>query len=307
MARKILNHYPVNTEGQGEESTVHFPVLDVLERSLSAIREIDPEQVHEWGPSDRLEEGVTAVTPPEDGASFDQLMETIRENGQQVPILIRPSKHTSGQFEVIYGRRRLRACRELGILVKANVQEMDDETALLAKGLENAARRNLSFYEKALFADQIIKAGNTAAKAGEVIGVSRTAIMNLTRITKTIPQNVGVKIGPAPTAGRPKWQKLAEAFEAQEITADHALDLLDGMDELTSDQRLDQLLKEISKRGAQSRVSKERSPVKGVKIKTGQGISVSIQKGPFADWLDQHLDAALRKAHEDFEATGKEE
>lgn len=306
MARKILNHYPVQTEGQGEESKVHFPVLDVLERSLSAIREIEPELVHDWGPADRLDEGVTAVTPPDDDTSFEQLRETIRENGQQVPILVRPSKQSPGQFEVIYGRRRLRACRELGIRVKANIQELDDETALLAKGLENANRRGLSFYEKALFAEQIIKEGNTAAKAGEVIGVSRTAVMNLTRITKAVPKRVGLQIGSAPTAGRPKWQKLAEAFEVKSITADRAIELLDQMADLTSDQRLDALLKEIAKRGAQSRVSNERSPVKGVTIKSGQGISVSVKKGAFADWLNEHLDEVLRKAHQEFEATGKD-
>ncbi|UWQ77385.1 hypothetical protein [Leisingera sp. M658] len=50
---------------------------------------------------------------------------------------------------------------------------------------------------------------------------------------------------------------------------------LNQMVELTSDQRLDALLKEIAKRGAQPRVSNERSPVKGVKIRTGQGISVT--------------------------------
>ncbi|UWQ77384.1 ParB/RepB/Spo0J family partition protein [Leisingera sp. M658] len=202
MARKILNHYEAPSEGQEEERKVHFPVLDVLERSLSAIRELDPELIQDWGPADRLEEGVTAVTPPDDDTTFEQLKETIRENGQQVPILVRPSKQSPGQFEVIYGRRRLRACRELGTRVKANVQEMDDATALMAKGLENANRRGLSFYEKALFAEQIIKEGNTAAKAGEAIGVTRTAVMNLTRITKAVPRGVGIMIDlpPVPTA-----------------------------------------------------------------------------------------------------------
>ena len=51
-----------------------------------------------------------------------------------MPVLVRPSKKKPGRFEVIYGRRRVKACLELKISVRANVQEMDDETALMAKG-----------------------------------------------------------------------------------------------------------------------------------------------------------------------------
>lgn len=307
MARKILNHYPVSTEGQGEESKVHFPVLDVLETSLSAPKELDPSEIDDWGPVDRLDEGVTAVTPETGDGSLANLMESITTSGQRLPILVRPSKKSRNRFEVIYGRRRLKACRELGISVKAYIQDLDDHTALLEKGIENTNRRDLSFYEKALFAENISDQFQKAADLAEILGSNRATVQHLKRVTRSVPKRVGELIGPAPSRGRRHWFQLAEAFDAKTVTEDKAADLLNQMEALTSDQRLDQLLKEITKRGAQSRVSKERSPVKGVKIKSGQGISVSVKKGAFADWLDKHLDEVLRKAHEEFEATGKEE
>ena len=306
MARKVLNAYEAIKTGQGEAIKAEIPVMRAFESSLQAIRDLDPKLIDDWGPADRLEEDVTAVTSEDEG-SFDILKISIKEQGQQVPILVRPSKTKHGRFEVIYGRRRVKACLELDISVRSNVQDMDDETALMAKGLENAARRGLSFYEKALFAAEILSQGKTTTKVGEVLGVSRNAVSQLSRAAKVVPRRVGVKIGPAPASGRPKWFQLADAFEAEKLTEKQALTMLSQMEHLASDQRLDQLLKEISKRGAAPRVKQERSPVPGVTVKSGQGISIAIKKGAFAVWLDEHLDDVLKKAHDEFEATSRKE
>lgn len=307
MGRKIMNNYAAPTEEEGQGGKVHFPVLDVLENSFSSPRELNPNDIDDWGPVDRLEEGVTAVTSETGSGSLASLMESITTSGQRLPILVRPSKKNRNRYEVIYGRRRLKACRELKITVKAYVQDMDDQAALLEKGIENTNRRDLSFYEKALFAENIAEQFKKAADVAEILGTNRVTIQQLKRVTRTVPRQVGQLIGPAPTKGRRQWFQLAEAFESKAITENKAIEILGNFETHTSDQRLDGLLKEISKRGAQSRVAKERSPVNGVKIKTGQGVRLSVQKGPFADWLDQNLDELLRKAHEDFEATGKEE
>ncbi len=306
MARKVLNAYDAIKSGQGEAIKAEIPVMRTFENSLQSIRELDPKLVDDWGPVDRLDEDVTAVTP-EDGSDFETLKLSIKEQGQQVPILVRPSSKKPGRFEIVYGRRRVRACLDLDIKVRANVQEMNDETALMAKGLENAARRGLSFYERALFAAEILAQGKTTTKVGEVLGVSRNAVSQLSRAANVIPRSIGVQIGPAPGSGRPKWFQLADAFEAGKLTETRAKALLDKMEGLTSDQRLDQLLKKISKRGAARTAQQERMPLEGVTVKSGQGLRISVQKGPFAAWLDQHLDEVLKRAHEEFKATSREE
>ena len=147
MARKslsgmtgIASTIARSTTSPSERSTkITAPALGALQGSLAAIREIEPNLIDDWGPVDRLTP-FTAVNDDEANDGLESLTNSIRDQGQQVPILIRRAK-AEGRYEVIYGRRRLAACRDLGIKVRANVQDLDDATALIAKGLENAARR----------------------------------------------------------------------------------------------------------------------------------------------------------------------
>ncbi|MEQ5870956.1 plasmid partitioning protein RepB [Sagittula sp. NFXS13] len=286
------------------------PALGALQGSLSAIREIDPAMIDDWGPKDRME-GFTVVKSEDDGEGFDALVDSIRDGGQQVPILVRRTG-TEGRFEVIYGRRRLAACRELGVKVRANVQDLDDAAALLAKGLENAARRNLSFYEKARFAAVILSAGHDSKTARKVLGLSAPQLSHLTKVTDNVPDAVGDEIGAAPKSGRPKWTALAEAFVAAKVTESAAIAILAKIKEASSDERLDELLKEISRRGARPTQSRETTPVEGVIVKSGRGaVSVSIAKtganAEFGQWLDANIDRIIQDQFRSFTAVNDPE
>ena len=282
------------------------PALGALQGSLSAIRELDPELIDDWGPRDRLE-GFTVVNSDDDGDGYQALKDSIQEGGQQVPILVRRASH-QGRFEVIYGRRRLRACRELEIKVRANVQDLDDASALLAKGLENAARRNLSFYEKARFAAVIKGAGHDSKTTRRVLNLTASGLSHLTKITDAVPDDVGDAIGAAAKSGRPKWTALADAFIAKKVTAAGVMAILSKLNpDATSDDRLDLLLKEIARRGARPGQGRARAPVEGVTIKSGlSGITVSIKRtgkaAPFADWLDTHLEDMIKQSYAAFTA-----
>ncbi|WP_299553821.1 plasmid partitioning protein RepB [uncultured Tateyamaria sp.] len=286
------------------------PALGALQGSLAAIREIDPDLVDDWGPSDRLDE-FTAVNPGDDDESFEALKNSIREGGQQVPILVRRSK-TEGRFEAIYGRRRLKACCELGIKVRANVQDLDDATALLAKGLENAVRRNLSFYEKARFAEAILEAGHDSATAKQVLNLSKSGLSHLAKVTQNVPAKVGDLVGSAPKSGRPKWTALAEILLAGKLTQQAAVTFLEKLGSgVSSDDRLDMLIKEATKRGTrQWRGSSEVSPVDGVTIKTGRSsVSMSVKKSGanagFAEWLDENLAEIIKNSYAEFTAVNR--
>lgn len=282
------------------------PALGALQGSLSAIRELDSALIDEWGPKDRID-GFTAVNSEDDGDGFDTLKSSIKDGGQQVPILVRKAG-IEGRFEIIYGRRRLRACRELGLKVRANVQDLDDTTALLAKGLENAARRNLSFYEKARFAAVIQAAGHNTKTVRRVLSLSASGLSHLTKVTDNIPDDVGDQIGAAPKSGRPKWTALAEAFIAKKISAPSSSAFLSKMNaELSSDDRLEQLLRDITRRGARPSEGREVTPIVGVTIKSGRAsIAVSIKRAgenaAFAEWLDRELEDIIKKSYQEFTA-----
>lgn len=303
IASAIARSGPTPTEGAPRHSA---PALGALQGSLASIREIDPQLIDDWGPADRLEE-FTTVNPEDDDQSFEALKSSIREGGQQVPILVRRSKTSEGRFEAIYGRRRLRACRELGVKVRANVQDVDDATALLAKGLENAARRNLSFYEKARFADAIQAAGHDGATVRQALNLSASGLSHLTKVTQNVPGRVGNLIGAAPKSGRPKWTALAELFLGGKLTERAALEILGKVDPATgSDDRLEALLKEAVKRGARpSGGAEEFTPLEGVIIRSGRSsLSLSVKKSganaAFADWLDNNLAEIIKRSYAEF-------
>ncbi|MGJ8623421.1 MAG: plasmid partitioning protein RepB [Yoonia sp.] len=303
IAKTIANSSP---QPKDRSTKTTAPALGALQGSLSAIRELDPSLIDDWGPKDRLD-GFTAVNSDDDGDGFETLKSSIKDGGQQVPILVRRAG-TEGRFEIIYGRRRLRACRDLGLKVRANVQDLDDATALLAKGLENAARRNLSFYEKARFAAVIQVAGHNTKTVRQVLSLSASGLSHLTKVTDNIPDDVGDQIGAAPKSGRPKWTALAEAFGTKKINASSAFAILSKMGaELSSDDRLEQLLKEITRRGARPSEGREVTPIAGVTIKSGRAtIAMSIKRAgenaAFAEWLDRELEDIIKKSYQEFTA-----
>lgn len=321
MARKSLRDMSgiANTIARSSSTSAErvpktsAPALGALQGSLASIREIDPGLIDDWGPKDRLDE-FTAVNAEDDDEGFEALKNSIREGGQQVPILVRRSKAAEGRFEAIYGRRRLKACRELGIKVRANVQDVDDATALLAKGLENAARRNLSFYEKARFAEAIQAAGHESATVRQVLNLSASGHSHLTKVTQNVPSRVGDLIGSAPKSGRPRWTDLAELFLERKLTEKIALNLLAKTStSSTSDERLEALIKEASKRGTKvSSGPREITPMDGVVIKASRGsVSLSVKKSgtsaEFASWLESNLEDIIKRSYTEFTDVNSED
>lgn len=303
IAKTIADSGPRTSERKPNTSA---PALGALQGSLSAIREIDPKLIDEWGPKDRLD-GFTAVNSDEEGDGFEALKTSIEEGGQQVPILVRRAS-TDGRYEIIYGRRRLKACRELGLKVRANVEDLNDASALLAKGLENAARRNLSFYEKARFAAIIQVAGHNTKTVRQVLSLSAPGLSHLTKVTDNVPADVGDAIGAAQKSGRPKWTALADAFIAKKITANAASSILSKLDpDLSSDDRLERLLAEIARRGARPKEGRAVAPAPGVTIKSSNSsVTLAVKKtgkdADFGAWLDRHLEDIITKSYKEFTA-----
>lgn len=303
IASSIARSHATSAE---KHPKISAPALGALQGSLASIREIDPSLIDDWGPKDRLDD-FTAVNEDDEDQDFGALKNSIRDGGQQVPILVRRSKATEGRFEAIYGRRRLKVCRELGIKVRANVQDIDDATALLAKGLENAARRNLSFYEKARFAQAIQSAGHDTTTVRQVLNLTPSGLSHLTKVTQHVPSRVGDLIGAAHKSGRPRWTDLAELFIERKLTEEAALNLLTSVTApLTSDERLETLIREARKRGARETTDpKEVRRLNGVIIKaTRESISMTVKKSgtsaDFANWLERNLEDIISKSYADF-------
>ena len=287
-------------DGPAERAQPTLPkgTIGSVRAGLGGIQEIATDKILSWGPKDRLE--LTVVNSDDEGVP--DLAESIRETGQQVPVLLRPSAERDGFFEVIYGRRRILACGQLGIPVKALIRTLDDTEALMAKGLENSSRADLSFYERARFAQAILEQGYSRAEVLLALSISKATLSQLERVARLIPESVGDMIGAAPGAGRPKWMALATAFDGPSMNEGHGLKVLGRMPaEATSDERLEALLADVVKRGAREKAATDRVPMPGVTIKSAKaGVSLSVKRAGesagFADWLDSNLDGLIETA-----------
>ena len=83
-----------------------------------------------------------------DNEEMEQLAESIRENGLQSPIVVRPKD--DGRYEVVSGHRRLHACKKIGLeKVEAIVKEMSRDEAVIALVDSNIQREHILPSEKA--------------------------------------------------------------------------------------------------------------------------------------------------------------
>ena len=113
---------------------------------------------------------------------LEALKTSISAQGQLVPILARPYKieeNSEISHEIIYGSRRLKACQELNLPVKIIEADILNEDALFFMDAENAAREDLSIYEKALIYKRWIddKIFSSQEELAQKIGVSRQWII----------------------------------------------------------------------------------------------------------------------------------
>jgi ParB family chromosome partitioning protein len=104
--------------------------------------ELDPGLIDDSPYRDRADWGF-------EGESFERLVRTIGQDGQLVPIAVRQKPDDPDRFEIIWGHRRVRACRRLGIKVRAVVREVDTRSLALLMDLENTQREDLSTIERA--------------------------------------------------------------------------------------------------------------------------------------------------------------
>ncbi|MGH1467022.1 MAG: plasmid partitioning protein RepB [Cognatishimia sp.] len=220
MARKNLLKGLMETpidpaEGQGDpvQSQVKKPTtprytkgaIGAVSQSIAELKsrsviEVDVALVDWAGNIDRLEEN---------DADHQALMQSIQEYGQQVPVLLRPNPDNPERFQVVYGRRRLRALRDLGLHAKALIRDLDDRALIIAQGQENSARKDLTFIERANFARQMRDAGYDRKVIGDALHVDKTVISRMLSVADLVPVALIEAIGPAPSVGRDRWLALA--------------------------------------------------------------------------------------------------
>jgi ParB family transcriptional regulator, chromosome partitioning protein len=171
-----------------------------------AVVEIDTSLIDPSPLADRFAEA--------DDASFALLKASMAERGQEVPVLLRVSPLAAGRYQSAYGHRRIRAARELGRPVKAIVRALSDTDLVIAQGIENSARQDLSFIERAVFAARLEAAGHDRSVVQDALSVDRAEASKLNAVARAIPSDVIEAIGRAAKIGRGRWQAFADICAA---------------------------------------------------------------------------------------------
>ncbi len=217
------------------------------------VVEIEPELIHASFVKDRMDE---------DPQDYQDLLNAIRDEGQQSPVLLRPYPKVPGRYMVVFGHRRVKIARELGRKVRAVVREMDDRAHVLAQGQENSARANLSFIEKAMFADALVRLNydRDNATAMSALSVDRATLSKMLAVA-SLPAPLLEAIGPARGIGRDRWYDLKQKIEKPALR-DKALDFI-GTDEFrginASDDRFNRLVAHVKAAGKPVRAAPQKS------------------------------------------------
>lgn len=259
------------------------------------IVELDPELVEVSFVKDRLDG---------DDQEFNELMEAIRDRGQDSPILVRPHPAKMGRYMIVFGHRRARVAKLLGRKVRAVVKELKDREHVVAQGQENSARANLSFIEKALFASKLFRLrydeDNSTVLAA--LSIDRATLSKMLSVA-SLPEEILRAIGPAKGVGRDRWYELKLLLE-KPGNHDVARKVIEegGVSDLSSDERFNAIITYLksAKSAGRPRASQKQNwasedgALSAEMLAEGKRYTVSLKaRGSdakaFGEYLSEHL------------------
>ncbi|MBP2236349.1 ParB family chromosome partitioning protein [Sinorhizobium kostiense] len=237
-----------NRVGAGVIGAAHRAIDDIrserdrlkalVESGGGAIRELDPSLIDPSPYPDRL--------PDDDEASFEAFKRSIETEGQKVPVQVRKHPSSPGRYQIVYGHRRWLATKQLGKALRAIEVEISDLDLVLAQGIENASRQDLTWIERALFASRMDDAGIKPRHIYAALSIEDTELARMRNVYRVVPADIIEAIGRAPKIGRPRWLDLAKAVAGDPDTLDSIRTTLAKVDPVeTSDKRFQRVLSAI--------------------------------------------------------------
>jgi ParB family chromosome partitioning protein len=197
-------------------------IAEKLLKEGSHVAEFEPDAILPSDISDRFDGAY-------DDNSIGELVESMRERGQIVPGLVRPSKADPARYQIVYGRRRLAAAKALGIKFRAVVRSLSDEQAVILQGEENTSRNDLSFIEKCSFARTLESVGYSRATIVASLSTGKSHISEMIGIASALPERLIQAIGPAPDIGRRRWLQLVAKWRAHPQSQGVVQEVLDAV------------------------------------------------------------------------------
>jgi ParB family transcriptional regulator, chromosome partitioning protein len=273
-AEKEQNSTPApaapNRVGAGVIGAAHRAIDDIrterdrlkalVESGGVVVRQMDPSLIEPSPYPDRL--------PDDDDSDFEMFKHSIDTDGQKVPIQIRKHPNVSGRYQIVYGHRRWLAAKQLGRQVNAIEVEISDLDLVVAQGIENASRQDLTWIERALFASRMDGAGIKPRDIYAALTIEDAELARMRSVYRALPSDVIEAIGRAPKIGRPRWLEMAKAVVQEPALLDVLRSVLSsriGVAE-SSDQRFQRALNAIKPKADAKREMMSLSDADGKKL-----------------------------------------
>lgn len=184
-----------------DEMASKVEAADEIEKKLlsgDTVVELDPNELEGSFVTDRLED-----------ERFEELVQAIKERGQDSPILVRPHPTSVGKYQIVFGHRRTRAAKVLSQKVRAVVKPLSDIEHVIAQGQENTAREDLSFIERTMFASRLVELGFDKPTIMSALAINKTVLSKMSSVAEQVPATIIRAIGAAKSIGRDRWYELS--------------------------------------------------------------------------------------------------
>lgn len=153
---------------------------------LDRIHSISPFKIKRWSEKDR---------PQNELGNIEDLANSFKLIGQQVPCIVRPINSNNYEFELIVGECRWEAAKTANTSLKVIIRDIDDRMACLVQAVENEKRSNLSEFARGMsYANKIAKGFLSQKDLVEILGISQQQVSRLLSFKK-IPKELLDAIG----------------------------------------------------------------------------------------------------------------
>lgn len=287
---------------------------ELAERAARAEQILEGETVVELDPS-LLDDSFVSDRLEGDEQAFNDLVEAMRDRGQDSPILARPHPSQEGRYQVVFGHRRLRAAKQLGRPIKAVIKSIADLEHVVAQGQENSARENLSFIERAVFAQKLLDLKYDRPTIQKALSVDAPMLTRMLSVSGRVPANILIAIGAAKGIGRDRWLELAQLVERPDNLARAAAVIQESdFGAVSSENRFERVVAELKKvrrpgKGSAA-VASWQSQDQLVKAEykiTGKSFSLALkakEAGKFGRFLSDNLERFYSEFREDENSQG---
>ncbi|ABM96856.1 ParB/RepB/Spo0J family partition protein [Methylibium petroleiphilum] len=290
--------------------TAHHKVQD-LEAELATFKDgntvvkLDPKRIRQSRWKNRHE--LSFQTPRY--LELKAEIETAGENVQPIKVrVVGQGADGKDEYEIVYGRRRHRACLELGLLVNAIVvTRMSEEELFSEMERENRNREDLTPWEQGVMYKDALEAGlySSQRQLAAKLGVNQALVSSAVKLA-SLPEAI-IAAFPSPLDLQFRWaQELADVLEKDAVKVTAEAEAIGKMAERPASKVvLDRLISVASPpqgegAGAQQRELKVGDRVVGTLLRDKRGgIALKVKGGALQPAAEKRLIEFIEKLFKD--------